>query len=859
MPADGRAGGLYVIGDFPNQNDVAAGRPFSGGTGRLIRPAVTKLWKGDVAFDSALRCAPGRTGIEESMVDACRGYLAGVLRQVRPQRILALGGWAAMAVLGRSPAPFSTRRAFSWLFSDGQDPVPVFMMMGPGYGTRNRFVQKWWNDDLAWALTAEPPFPPVWQDGEIRLVTTLAEAEEAVTSLRAAPWFAFDAETSGRMFEDEFTVLSVAATTKGSDVAWFWDAVALADPAIVSVFKLLMEDHTVKKVGQNIKYDMLALRRGLGIVLRGFHGDTRLWRKLEDPDAAGDLATLNELVGMGGHKDEAEEYLAKSRRALAKAHRGYKKNPDELSLLAVDLINRAQVPLVDYRNGTTIPREGIIDPAIETAVRLGADPLKYIYALLPYDIIARYNARDSIATARLGELLEDRISKEPDLQRTWDTLIKPATDAVALVEYTGIAVDVPAIEAFRDHLALQLLDVTSRLDKYGTFNPASVPQVRKLLFETLHLTPPKTTDSGLASTDNESLESIQHQHPVVGDLIAYRKITKLKGTYADGMLEHVTSDHRIHPTLNLDGARSGRLSCSDPNLQNVPRGESIEGAMARNCFVAPLGSTLLQADYSQLEIRIAAMLSGDEVMIEILRSGHDFHQRTAEFIAPIVWGIKAHQVTKKHRSAAKAFVFGVLYGMSDAGVASRAGCSLEEAGKIREAILGRFRKLAKYCQEQLAYARKHGFAWTWWDGHQARRRPLWHIGDSDADGALRSVAEHSSWNTPIQGTASDFCLASLIAVQQWIEEDVVPAKLVLTVHDSLMLEVVDSALPEVAFQLRRIMTSWNSLGVPITVDLESGRAWGSMQPFATPPGWDGSAEALHAWQVEEKLAGHGKS
>ena len=305
------------------------------------------------------------------------------------------------------------------------------------------------------------------------------------------------------------------------------------------------------------------------------------------------------------------------------------------------------------------------------------------------------------------------------------------------------------------------------------------------------------------------------------------------GTYASGLAEHARSDGRIHPNYKLDGARSGRTSCDSPNMQTLPRAkDSTEGKMARDCIAAPDGFTLVEFDFSQVELRVAAMLSGDIVMQQIFRDGVDVHRRTAELIAPVAWGIQPEQVEDKHRSQAKTCVFALLYGSSDASIAARLGISMAAAARLREAIFGQFKKLGAYCQDQVMRARRTGETWTYWNGQRARRRPLHRIADNDSES--RSRAENGAFNSPIQGTASGYCMMSLIRAVQWIEEDCVPdVKLVLTVHDSLLFEVREEMIDEVTSVVPRIMISWPMKGLPLVVDGKVGKSWGSMEDLGT--------------------------
>ncbi len=438
-----------------------------------------------------------------------------------------------------------------------------------------------------------------------------------------------------------------------------------------------------------------------------------------------------------------------------------------------------------------------------------------------------------MTTARLQRYLEAGLALEPELHATWKGTVLPAAVALERVEAWGVCVNAQAITNFDRYLEIRETKLKASLDQYGPeLNWDSPPQVGHLLFNVLKLTPVKLTKGGgQQSTDGEVLEVLSKQHPLPRDLLDYRFVTKMRGTYASGMFPHVRRDGRIHPNIKLDGARSGRTSCVDPNLQNIPRAaDSPEGKMARDCFVAPPGYKLLEVDYSQLELRVAAALSGDPLMIAIFEEGVDYHLRTAQMVSKIAWGIESHEVEAKHRSEAKTINFGLLYGMGDDALAVKIGCSKKQAGRIREAILGTFKVLAAWIQKQLREAQRTGVSWTWWDGKRARRRPLWQI--ADKDDFKKSVAEHSSWNTPIQGTASDFCVMSLARCVEWIEQDNVPGvKLVLAVHDSLLFEVRDDMVQEVALTVNDIMTSHPSNGVKLVADFKLGEAWGSMESY----------------------------
>lgn len=810
LPAEGEAGGVLVVGDGPTLHEDSSRRPFTSAVGTYLRQEIAEHWTGPLAFDNAVRCRGKQQPEGNEDVDACRPYLAQTLAEVRPQRIIALGARAIYSLLGRDVPVHSVRRGYAWT-SEG---VPVFMLLHPVsvVGQRaNRHLRAWFEEDLKWALTAEVPVPV--QAGSVaRVVLSEADALAAEAEALEAGWFAFDCETAGNQFDTDFTLLCLSTCAANKLDAWVWDAGALALASTRAPLVRMLTNKRIGKVGQNTKYDTLSVRCALGVAVEPVVGDTRLARKLLEPEAAGDLETMAELVGMGGHKGEAQAALEIAVKAIREVHRG---KDTKLSALALSID---------------------LDPAIDAAIRLGDDPMRHAFALLPRPVLLRYNARDTVATARLHEVLMARIAEEPALDRIWNSVILPAANAFEQVEAWGVGFDSDAANALLKRLVMDLAELRKRFDTYGaTFNPDSSKQVGELLYQRLRLRCPSFTKGGAPSTDRATLELLSKKNGVAADLLAWRKLSKLKGTYAEGLPGYVRGDGRIHPNIKLDGARSGRTSCTGPNLQQVPRAkDSTDGKLIRDCFRASPGTVLLEIDYSQVELRVAAMLSGDTVMRDIFLSGDDYHLRTAQLVAKQAWGINADEVEDRHRSIAKTFNFMLLYGGSDGALAAAVGCSLDEAARIREAILGKFKQLAKWADEQLIQAQRTGYVWTWWAGHKARRRSMWQI--AEHDGLDRSKAEHGAINSPVQGTASDFCLASVAAVVQWIKDDCVPAKLVLAIHDALLLEVEVAALDETAHQVRRLMTSWQTLnGVPLEVDAKVGTTWGSMSKYVFSP------------------------
>lgn len=802
MRAEGEPGGVLIVGEYPVEYDDKNGRPFVGQGGRLLRYHLKAHWQGPIAIDNAIKCAPKGTKIEGKHLDACRPYLAQVLRDVQPQRVIALGSKAIGGLLGRSVPIMSVRRGYGWLWNDG-DPLPVFFVVHPSSAQRNRFVKRWFEADLKWALTGEPRLP-IQYDSHALMVTTAQDAEQAVAELRAAAWSAFDCETAGVMFSDFFRVVMLATAAKGSPHAWVWDDEALNDPARLAPLRKWLRDPDVIKVGHHLKYDSLSVRCDprIDTAIQGYGPDSLLWRKMLSSDADGRLETMEELVGMGGHKRELRGALASARKTIQRE-----------------------------RKNNTMRLPGF-DPLLEEACKTSADPMSYAYAFIKPKVLARYNAGDALATARLVEAMEPAFDAQASLRTVWDLIVCKANESVEQMQAWGISCSREALEAYALFLRARQNEVELRLSNYNV-DPASRDSIARLLYDDLGLKVPKETKTGKASTDKESLDALKGQHPVVDDIVEYRRISKLRSTYAESMLEHIRADGRIHPTIRLDGAGTGRTSCEDPNLQNIPRGDTAESKIARDVFAAPPGYVMLQLDYSQLELRIAAMLSNDPVMRQLFIDGVDFHMKTAELISQIAWGIPPSQVQKRHRSQAKMVNFGIIYRMSAMGLAARLGCDMREAEKILDAVLGKFRVFARWAEQQIALARRTGYVWTYWNGQRARRRPLWRV--ADKDDRARINAENAAVNTPVQGSASDYCLASLVEIVDWLREDDLDARCVLSIHDALLFEVHESCLHEVAHTARGLMTQWFSDGVPLEIDIEAGPAWGSLKKWDPDP------------------------
>lgn len=427
----------------------------------------------------------------------------------------------------------------------------------------------------------------------------------------------------------------------------------------------------------------------------------------------------------------------------------------------------------------------------------------------------------------LREKLDDALRKE-GLVKVMYEIEMPLTPVLAEMERVGVKIDVQALETLSVHLEQEKQEATKRIFALAgeEFNPDSPAQLSKILFEKLNIALParaKRVKSGLYSTKADELEKIRDAHPLVGEIIRYREVAKLKSTYADALQEAVHPDTgRIHTIFNQTGTATGRLSSSDPNVQNIPqRGEFADAV--RSAFVADEGFSFVALDFSQIELRIIASLSGDEKMIRIFESGGDIHRATAAEVNHV----PLEEVTKEMRNSAKALNFGILYGMGQRAFAQTAGIDTTTAKRFIEEYFKNFTGVAAFIEKTKEHAKKYGVAQTL----TGRKRWLPEIRSQNP--MLRNGAERMAQNMPTQGLQADIIKLAMIRIDQKVlaprrDDDV---RLLLQIHDELIFEVKDVIIKEVVPAIRYIMESVFPLRVPIRVDAHTGKRWGAMHPF----------------------------
>ncbi len=425
---------------------------------------------------------------------------------------------------------------------------------------------------------------------------------------------------------------------------------------------------------------------------------------------------------------------------------------------------------------------------------------------------------DTVKNACLFSAACDTLEKElesTNQRKLLDEIELPLAKVLGDMELCGFLVDINGLENLSDELDRRIKVIEEKIYSLVgyEFNLNSPKQLGTALFEKLGLPAKKKTKSGY-STNAEVLEGLRNAHPAVGLLLEFRQLSKLKSTYADGLRDCVAPDGRIHSTFNQTEARTGRISSLEPNLQNIPT-RTAEGRRLREFFTAPKGRVLCDADYSQIELRVLASIAGDENMIKAFGSGTDIHTVTASQ----VFGMPENMITPELRSRAKAVNFGIVYGIGAFSLSKDIGVSRAEADSYIKNYLATYPSVAKYMEETIENAKKNGYVTTLY----GRRRYLPEL--SNSNGNIRAFGERAARNAPIQGTAADIIKIAMIRVFERLKEDVPNAKLILQVHDELIVECDERDAEKVCKLLETEMENAANLAVRLTAEAHSGKTW----------------------------------
>ena len=414
----------------------------------------------------------------------------------------------------------------------------------------------------------------------------------------------------------------------------------------------------------------------------------------------------------------------------------------------------------------------------------------------------------------LKPVLKEELQKQ-DMTALYETIELPLCPVLYRMEKEGVAIDKQQLEQFGLMLTQRISDCEKLIYSYAqeAFNINSTKQLGELLFDKLGLPPVKKTKTGY-STNAEVLEKLRDKHPIVPAIMDYRMLTKLNSTYADGLMKVICEDGRIRTTFQNLVTATGRLSSTEPNLQNIP-GRTDLGAEIRKMFVPREGCVLVDADYSQIELRVLAHIADDAVMQNAFISGQDVHSVTASQ----VFGVNIEDVTALQRRHAKAVNFGIVYGISEFSLAEDIGVSRWEAKDYIESYLEKYSGVRQYMKQVVADAREVGYTQTMF----GRRRYIPELAASNFN--IRQGAERIALNTPIQGTAADLIKLAMIAVDKALRAEFPQAKLLLQVHDELIVECPEEIAPQVAALVSREMEGIAALKVPLTAEAKIGKSW----------------------------------
>ncbi len=584
--------------------------------------------------------------------------------------------------------------------------------------------------------------------------------EHWLKKLKTAGQFAFDTETTSLDYM-KARVVGVSFAVKIGEAAYvpfghdYLDAPEqLSEQDVLGALKPLLEDESKHKIGQNLKYDAHVLANH-DIELKGIAQDTML-----------------------------ESYVLDSTR---------RHNMDDMALR---LLGRETIHFEDVA-GKGVKQLTFNQVALEQA--------------------GPYAAEDADITLQLHEKLSAELEKEPKLQSVYQDIELPLLGVLLKIERNGVKIDATMLQAQSQQLAERMKQVESQAyEEAGeTFNLASPKQLSTILFEKLEIPSAKKTKTGQYSTAESVLQELAEEYPLPKLILEHRSLSKLKSTYTDKLpLQINEKTGRVHTSYNQTVAATGRLSSTDPNLQNIPV-RSEEGRRIRQAFIAPEGYKMLAADYSQVELRIMAHLSGDENLLKAFAEGVDVHRATAAE----VFGVALDEVEAEQRRAAKAINFGLIYGMSAFGLAKQLNIGRYEAQDYIDVYFARYPGVKVYMDQTRELAHDRGYVETVF----GRRLYLPEI--NSRNGQRRQYAERTAINAPMQGTAADIIKRAMISVDAALSASKIDAKVVMQVHDELVVEVLEKDVEALADLLRMEMERAASLTVPLVVDIGIGDNW----------------------------------
>jgi DNA polymerase-1 len=603
--------------------------------------------------------------------------------------------------------------------------------------------------------------PSLSMAGQYELVTTQSQLDDWLARIASAPLVAFDTETTSiDSMQADIVGLSLSVEPgKACYVPLTHDypgaPAQLPRDHVLASLKPFFEDASRPKIGQHAKYDINILSH-YGIELQGLKHDSMLESYIWNA-----TATRHDMDSL------AKKYL-------------------------------------DY---DTIKYEEVA----------GKGAKQIPFSQVDVDTACRYAAEDADITLRLHHALWPKLESIPALRSVYENIEIPLVPVLASMEQRGVLINVSELRKQSQQLGKRMLELQQEAWKGAgrEFNLDSPKQLQVILFDELGLPAKLKTPTGQPSTNEEALEAIADDHPLPRLILDYRGLAKLRSTYTDKLAEMVNPrTGRVHTSYHQGAVATGRVSSSDPNLQNIPV-RTEEGRRIRQAFVAPEGWVVLAADYSQIELRIMAHLSGDEGLLKAFHEGGDVHRATAAE----VFGLKPEEVSANQRRAAKAINFGLMYGMSAFGLARQLGVDRGEASDYMARYFARYPGVHAFMEATREQAHRDGYVETLF----GRRLYLENL--KSRNQALRAGAERAAVNAPMQGTAADIIKRAMITVHTWLKERNDDAHMLMQVHDELVFEVRRDAVDEVRAGVIERMSGAAQLSVPLVVEAGMGANW----------------------------------
>ena len=614
-----------------------------------------------------------------------------------------------------------------------------------------------WREELA---EGEPEQAEEPKEANYTTLYSKAEFHQWLERLAKAELFAFDTETTALDYmQAELVGLSFAIDSyEAAYVPVAHDYMGAPEQLdrswVLEQLKPILENPKIKKIGQNLKYDMNILAP-YGITLRGVAFDTML-----------------------------ESYVLDS---VASRH--------DMDTLARRYLNR---------------------PTLSFEEIAGKGAKQLTFNQIPLEQAALYAAEDADITLQLHQAIWPQLEAIPSLTKVFHDIEMPLVPVLARMELNGCHIDVNMLRHQSQELASKMAELESQAYELAgeEFNLSSPKQLGEILFAKQGLPVLKKTPKGAPSTAEAVLAELALEYELPSVIMAYRGMAKLKSTYTDKLPELVDKEGRLHTSYHQAVTATGRLSSSDPNLQNIPV-RTAEGRRIRQAFTAGPGHKIVAADYSQIELRIMAHLSNDASLQQAFADGLDIHSATAAE----VWGLPLEDVTSEVRNNAKAINFGLIYGMSAFGLAKQLGITRYQAQDYIDRYFERYPGVQEYMDNTRKLAAEQGYVETLF----GRRLYLPEI--NSRNGMRRQAAERTAINAPMQGTAADIIKRAMITVDAWLEQSGLPARMVMQVHDELVFEVEESAVDTLVAELRKQMEGAASLLVPLVVDTGVGDNW----------------------------------